>query len=141
LLWLVLMGCADAAKMRPVVHLDAGCENPSQFVAWTCGAEDCHEPSNPAGVADFVSPGVAERLIDQPPMDCAGHLLIDSAHPAASLLLNKITGNPVCGMQMPFMRPALTAAEAACVTAFVDELLSARPHDVDAGAITDAGRP
>jgi hypothetical protein len=76
------------------------------------------------GTVDLVSPGVAERLIDQDALMCEGELLVDSTDPARSFMLDKMNAMPRCGAQMPFLLPPLGARDRACVTAFVEQVLA-----------------
>jgi hypothetical protein len=126
LAWAFAFGCGGDAPATepPPMMWTFQCDDPARFVAQTCGAEDCHEWGNPNGVVDLNSDGVAARVLDQPPKDCAGYLLVDTAHPERSLLLSKLEPMPVCGAPMPFMRPALSPEEKACVLRFVDDLLA-----------------
>ena len=41
------------------------------------------------------------------------------ADPTSSLLYTKLAPKPSCGSQMPLARPALSAADAACILAWI----------------------
>jgi hypothetical protein len=81
-----------------------------------------------SGSLDFETPGYSARLRDKPaehvgstPGPCpTGDKLIDSATPANSWLLKKITGTQgSCGTVMP-QAGALPAADQTCLTTYVN---------------------
>lgn len=119
--------CAGELEHPERFALGVPCEDPAAFVRDTCGMEGCHVPGNLLGTVDLVSPGVAERLIDQDTLMCEGELLVDSNDPARSFLLDKMNAIPRCGAQMPFLGVPLNARERACVTAFVEQLVPTVP--------------
>jgi hypothetical protein len=126
-----VIGCNDqgatagtGAGMPP-----AGCETAclTQLFENTCNS--CHTSSAPLGGLDLQSAGFTARLKDQAakhqsvdnPAQCpSGDKLIDSANPAASWLLKKVSGQQgACGTSMPPGNVPVTQAELACVTAYV----------------------
>lgn len=94
----------------------------------TCGTSACHEGPDQTAPVDLVSPGVAGRLVDVPPMGAEGctpedRLLIDPTDVQASYLLEKIDGSPPeCGDPMPILLPALSEQEVGCVEAWIREV-------------------
>lgn len=126
---LYLAGCPgslqDPDRFGPVGGSDGGgggaCDV-EQLLSDTCTGIGCHGAMDPAEGVDLMTAGVADRLVDtmSTSIACTGRIEIDSADPANSLLLEKITmATPTCGAGMPFLRPMLTADEIACVEAWV----------------------
>ena len=96
-----------------------------------CATKICHDAQDPAGNLDLASPGLASRLLDQTSTstDCSGHVLVDSANPSQSLLLEKLATPAPCGDPMP-LTGSLTAQEKACITEHVNGLTgSGQPQD------------
>lgn len=116
-----------------------------------CSSEGCHVPFQPQAGVDFISGGLAERLVDVDSTTCAGQPLIDSANPEASFLLVRVNETPTCEGEeidrMPLGRPHLTDRELTCLTQWVSELAAEGAPDAgwpdtaaDAGTATpDAG--
>jgi len=116
-------GCAGKLE-DPQRFAAANCDDPTAFVAASCGVDGCHVAGNLLNIVDLNSPGLAARLVNQPPLMCAnGGSLIDSADRTQSFLLDKLATVPKCGESMPFLRPPLSASEKACVAKFVDQML------------------
>jgi hypothetical protein len=108
---------------------------PTTIFQDTCGVSSCHNPKNIASMdgldvhgLDLYSPGVASRLVNVPSIEVPSDFLVNSKTPYDSYLLLKLMPNPPVGIQMPY-GGSLTAAQIACVTAWVDL------------AILDAGAP
>jgi hypothetical protein len=102
----------------------------------TCSGSLCHSGSEPAADLDLVATDPAARLVDVPSVTCEGRLLIDSEHPEASFLLEKVAASePECGAPMPFIGDGLTPAEVQCVEDFIRDLLEGG----DTGDPDDAG--
>lgn len=137
-----VLGCAgDLQQPERFALGEADCANdPVGFVRQTCTDATCHQPDNTQQTVDLVSPGYRARLVDVRPSLCTSQLLIDSANPANSFLLDKLNTRPTCGAQMPFFRPPLSSRQRACVATFVDLVLSGAA-DADGGidAGVDAG--
>ena len=84
---------------------------PAVFAA-KCAGSGCHGATSPALGLDLVSVGVAERVLDVPAVGCTSRVLVDSADPSASFLLEKVTETaPECGGRMPLLTVPLTTAE------------------------------
>jgi hypothetical protein len=94
------------------------------------GCKGCHGKAlKSGGMMDLESAGYTGRLVDKPAehmgveMGAAcpsGDKLIDSANPSASWLLKKVTNmQGTCGVVMP-ITGALSAADQACVTTYVN---------------------
>jgi len=73
-----------------------------------CSGPTCHGKGAKTGGIDLLSPGLPERLLNQPATyprltDCPSppELLIDSQSPESSLLLRKVEGRQQCGDAMP----------------------------------------
>lgn len=87
----------------------------------------CHHKDSPLGQLDLQSPGLSARLKDQPakhaevasPQACpSGDKLIDSATPAASWLLKKVSNQQgSCGTPMP--PQVASQADITCVSDYV----------------------
>lgn len=88
----------------------------------TCGASvACHAKGT--ATIDLVSTGVTGRLLDQKSKTdlCKGEVYIASDG-GESLLLDKLTDSPPCGVKMPFDGTKLSAAELKCVGDWVNAL-------------------
>ncbi|MDQ3037277.1 MAG: hypothetical protein M3Y87_33090 [Myxococcota bacterium] len=106
------------------VASDAGSSDgvPAVFAA-KCAGSGCHGATSPALALDLVSDGVAERVLDVPAVGCASRLLVDSADPSASFLLEKVTETaPECGGRMPLLADPLTSAEQEEIRTWIEGL-------------------
>lgn len=93
---------------------------PEQLFTPTCATSSCHDTSMPAGELDLISPDLPSRLLDQPSSQCPVEILVDSATPENSLLLDKVTNAaPGCGDRMP-LGGSLPPEEIACVRAWIE---------------------
>lgn len=100
----------------------AGCDRISAIIDRNCKA--CHSGNTPLGELDLVSPGVEGRLVDEPSSaaECASLKRVDSASPADSFLLEKLTSSdPACGDPMPY-GSTLAQEDIECFRAWVTEL-------------------
>ncbi len=86
----------------------------------SCAGTGCHGDTSPQQDLDLVSPGVKSRLVGVPGKQCL-QPLVDLQAPEQSLIYTKLLTKPDCGAQMPLARPPLSAAEIACVLAWVSE--------------------
>lgn len=93
----------------------------STVLSANCGG--CHGAASPAAGLDLVSVGVRDRLIDTASSACAGKVLVVSGNPTGSYLMEKISGIPTCGEQMPKGRSALSAEQVSCVSDWIGEVL------------------
>jgi hypothetical protein len=84
----------------------------------TCGGTGCHSAKAPQQGLDLESAGVAARVVGISGKMCPV-ILADPANPAGSLMYQKLAVKPPCGAQMPLARPALSAADSACVLAWI----------------------
>jgi hypothetical protein len=110
---------------------------PTTILMPTCGESGCHDPTTIASGGglmvyglDLDSPDVASRLVGVPSQEVPAEDLISSTAPQSSYLLQKLKPNPSVGLQMPYAGTPLTAAQLACVEAWVDSVASG----ADAGA-------
>jgi hypothetical protein len=121
----------------------AYCDAAPIFAA-QCGTQFCHGSSTasaPVGGIELVTPPagmtLGQSLYNKPAMYNTGALgcpttdpeiIIDSTNPAASLLLNKITGTKgvdfACGDKMPTGSVMLSATDLSCVTEWVNGVAS-----------------
>lgn len=110
-----------------------------------CASEGCHVPFQPQAGVDFVSGGLAERLVDVDSTTCAGRPLIDSANPEQSFLLARVGERPTCDEEevdrMPLGRPHLTEREQTCLAQWVRRLASEGPPDAGWPAVDAASPP
>jgi len=83
-----------------------------------CGGGGCHGPTAPQQGLDLVSAGVAARVVGMPALSCAA-TLADPDDPASSFLYTKLSASPPCGSQMPLAQLPLSAADAACILAWI----------------------
>jgi hypothetical protein len=121
---------------------------PTTILQPTCGVSGCHNPTTIASGAglmvyglDLDSPDVASRLVGVPSMEVPADDLISSTDPQSSYLLQKLEPNPPFGIRMPYGGAPLTAAQLACVEAWVDSVASgaeAGAASMDAGAEPDS---
>jgi hypothetical protein len=90
-----------------------------QAFAMSCNSPACHERSMPQ--VDLVSPGFEERVIGKVAssmLSCSGRVLV-SEDGSPSLLLDKLSDTPPCGVKMPLGRTLMPADAKACITAWV----------------------
>jgi hypothetical protein len=93
---------------------------PEQLIRGSCATSSCHDASNPAGELDLSPAGIEERLIDKASTQCPAEVLVDSANPENSLMLEKVSSAmPGCGDRMPF-GGSLPPEEIACVREWIN---------------------
>lgn len=116
-----------------------------------CSGAGCHggpDAGAPASGLDLYAPGPFARMADLPSTGCQG-LLVSTAEPDKSVLLDKVRGTQACGARMPLSAPPLGASAVACLRAWVvasaaeraDSGADARldaPADAEAEATADA---
>ena len=125
-------GCTPALE-EPDRFCQPGFDVERDLFRARCAQSGCHGAGpSPAGGLDLASPDVAARLVQVPSAACGG-LRIDPEQPAASLLLDKISGEPACGFRMPLGAPPLAPGEVQCVREWVHETIGAGVGSVDAG--------
>lgn len=84
----------------------------------SCGDTGCHGAVAPQQGLDLVSPGLAQRVVGVSGTGCVS-TLADPTNPEGSLLYKKLLPSPGCGAQMPLARPPISAADSACVLAWI----------------------
>jgi hypothetical protein len=96
----------------------------------TCGVATCH--ANGTDQVDLASDGVARRLLDKSATNviCKGRTLV-ATDGSASLLVQKLSGMPPCGVSMPVGK-TLSIAEKQCVFDWVTSV---------GGSVPDAEAP
>ncbi len=108
-------------------------QNPDRFLACEsfdveteltarCATSACHDQDEPAAGLDLSSVNLRLRLTDVASTSalCSDRLLVDSANPAMSLLVQKLQPAPPCGDSMPPGGQFLSAEEVSCVQDWVD---------------------
>jgi hypothetical protein len=91
----------------------------------TCSSIGCHAANTPAGGLDLESPGLAERLLDAPGSAlCSSGRQINLEDPSESLLYTKLSRQPSCGAAMPLGGQAISAANQACVLAWLENVVA-----------------
>jgi hypothetical protein len=134
------MALACVALVMALLGCPGSIANPAEFLgpgddaAWaddgaaslpcglpeSCGGGACHGGSRPAADLDLESPHAAERLVDVPSVMCEGRVLVDSADPERSFLLEKVASRePECGARMPFVGDGLSPEDVACLEALI----------------------
>jgi hypothetical protein len=100
-------------------------------------APACHVPHEPAAGLEFVTGGLAERLLRNEATTCDGHRLIDAANPSDSFILTRVSAEPACDgtpiERMPLVGEPLSARELTCLTRWVESIAREAPP-IDAPA-------
>jgi hypothetical protein len=130
---LLLFGCAgqidDPARFQDAELCDLDVQE--DILAPRCARGGCHVPSSPTGGIEYLSSGLAQRLVGVESTTCGGALRIDPADPEASHLLVRLSPMPRCGTMpidpMPLAGGRLTDRELACVRAWVISLAENGP--------------
>jgi hypothetical protein len=118
-------GAGGSGGSGSVANATPPCDAVEVVLLPHCGGGSCH--SNPsARIGDWaVNRTEAESFVDVPSVrDPACGLIIDSADPAESLLLRKLTGDfpsPKCGGFMPVSGGDLTDQEIACMASWLTQ--------------------
>ncbi|MES1178923.1 MAG: hypothetical protein ABUL62_31685 [Myxococcales bacterium] len=126
-------GASGAAPTQPGLNVDTTCI--TAIFTKSCALVGCHAaPAAGAAHLDLSSPNVNTRLIDvvathelaSPDTGCvANQKLIDSANPAQSWLVGKLTTDgKTCGLVMP-VGPALSTDDMACFTKYAQDVAAA----------------
>lgn len=121
-----LAGCAGSLEdperfTNPMADggSSGGCGDvPTRVLAGKCGGSGCHNPVGPQLGLDLESPGVAARVVGVAAKGCVG-VLANPADPDKSVLYTKLLATTTCGSRMPLARPSLSAADTACVRAWI----------------------
>ncbi len=142
LVWVLLLaGCADDFGVTPDASTPdasvpaSSCDVPALFAARCLTA--CHDQGTRLGGLDLQSQDLGRRLFDRRAAGRSDYLIIDSELPEESALYLKLLSRPPYGTRMPQTGEGLTAAERACVLAFVTAAADAGLAQGDAG--TDGG--
>lgn len=115
---------AGGAAGRPANGSDGGRAAPPacvlQVFKTTCGLPACHAKAT--AQVDLASPAVADRLIDKKSVSatCMGRVFVSSSG-MSSLLLDKLTDTPPCGVKMP-LTGTISAADLQCLTSWVQSV-------------------
>ena len=118
---LAVASCAEDAAPAAATCEPTLASIQANIFAPSCARSGCHAASSPAGGLDLASSGVEARLVDQSSSTCTG-LLVASGSPETSVLFEKLSAaTPSCGVRMP-VGGSLTAAEIACVGAWIASL-------------------
>ena len=99
-------------------HADAGCDPVKTFFIPTCATGLCHGSVIQQASLDLESPGMPQRLINQPGFGGPG-VIIDPADPDKSLLYTKLSPLPPFNFQMPLGLDPLTPAEVSCLRSWI----------------------
>jgi hypothetical protein len=125
LLALSLASCAGTLEDPDRFQDSVDCADvPTQIFGKKCVGSGCHSSTKPAADLDLESPGVEARLLAHKDTQCDGDL-INVQTPRESLLYNKITPNPACGVQMPLGQRGLSTKQLKCVETWIASLGSA----------------
>ena len=101
-----------------------------------CSNAGCHDSKVKAQLLDMQTPGWEARLIDVK-STCNERLLIDSANPDNSFMLEKVTEDePECGLPMPGAGDRLSDSERQCMREWVNSVLGGGS---DGGGSGDGG--
>lgn len=86
----------------------------------SCATGGCHSGANPKMALDLSAKAIPASLVGVPAKQAGELMLIDTADPARSYLLLKLTGGKgMKGKKMPIKAQALSAEELAAVSAWV----------------------
>lgn len=108
-----------------------------QIIASTCAISGCHSSSSAAilgaGLDLTVNSTIGSRLIGVKSSGtgnsaCGANstpYLVANVTPATGLLIDKISPNPPCGLQMPEVGTQLTATQRQCVVQWATGLITA----------------
>ena len=110
---------------------------PSTILVQRCATSACHDTSSRAGGLDLASPNVASRLLGVQSATCTGHTLLVAGDVSHSFFFQKLNPNPACGTQMPNGMPPLSAADLACIQAWLRSVGGGTDGGVDVVPPTD----
>jgi hypothetical protein len=105
---------------------DGGCTPSTQsiyedvFLA-SCVQAGCHDDKAQAGGLDLSSPDIEARLVGIAAGTCAGKTLVVPGDPASSFLIEKLAGQPDCGVPMP-VGTTLPLSQLQCIDAWIAAL-------------------
>lgn len=89
-----------------------------------CGSGGCHGGARPSqGISLDSTSGIESSLVGVASEQCTNKLLVAAGDPAASYLVNKLTGAGMCGgSQMPKGAPPLSSAQLDTIRAWISGL-------------------
>jgi hypothetical protein len=87
--------------------------DPLPFIEANCGLASCHDT---AALTLLKAPLIDNTLGKAGHSLCANFKVVDSANPSNSILISKLTMNPICGGSMLPFAPSITAANIQCIT-------------------------
>jgi hypothetical protein len=101
------------------------CDAPGTIFNSTCALSGCHNSTNAPtsgnlDLSDLTAANITARLINVPSVGMTSVLRINTADPAQSALVTKISSSPPFGARMPYGGTPLSAADIQCVTDWVD---------------------
>lgn len=110
------------------------CDAPDMIFAGTCAVAGCHTASSAAtagnlDLTDLTPANVAQRLINVPASGMMSVLRINTADPAQSALITKLSSPPPFGLQMPYGGSMLSANQIQCITSWVDAQAASTTDD------------
>ena len=127
-----LVGCSSDTGNTP----DAGpkmCVQADAVKIFNASCTVCHTGTGYAGL-DLTAASLPGLLDKDPPGGgssspsvCTGmgkKYLISRTNPAQGLLIDKLGSNSGCGVRMPYMLPALSASDVACIQSWALTLTS-----------------
>ncbi|HVZ72120.1 MAG TPA: hypothetical protein VHJ20_07080 [Polyangia bacterium] len=117
----------------------SGCDAKALFLAHGCLGVGCHTANNPAANFDMTTAGWETKLVGTAPtqvpassngipsecVDKGKVFLVKGSNPATGLFMEKLKNNPSCGLQMPFLQPALSTTDVACIQTWANGLVAA----------------
>src|SRR5262245_38504818 len=129
---LLLGGCPGTLDDKDRFLGDGGVGScgdvPTRIFQVSCAGTGCHGSLGPQQGLHLESPGVAARVLGVRATGCMG-ILADPQGADTSLLYAKLQEGTACGSRMPLARPPLSAADVACVRAWILSLGPAAAAD------------
>ena len=131
---MLLVGCtSDPVALETSLDPDAGmdsCADESVVRALvferSCTASPCHDSNAPKAGLDLESPGIEERVRNQPSIqsDCGERVLVVPGLARASFLMDKVLGtHGECGDPMP-IDDDISLEEQRCLVEWIDSMQS-----------------
>jgi hypothetical protein len=153
---LLMTGCPEGADLKDPTRFEGmgPCDAKPVFES-ACGGGICHGPAEAGevltGTVDLISPGVEERLLNQPaqylnveedPEACptdSPELYIDTSDINRSLLLTKLTGGHACGARMPLGPFPLDDSDINCIREWTQSVIDAAAMSGTGGVAATGG--
>jgi hypothetical protein len=93
----------------------------TQIFPMKCNTTACHEgPSSSSGL-DLTTPGQKKRLVGLKSLSCPSRTIVTPSSPSMSVILDRVSDMPVCGVRMPLARDPLKTEEIDCLKAWVED--------------------